>query len=340
MDFEEREREDFRLRVGNVLVCEGGEVGRAAVWHGELDECYFQKALHRLRPDPARCLPEFLQFQFSVLAKSGQLAEYTSHATISHLTGVKLAGLRIPLPSLDEQRRIVDLLDRAAGIRRLRRQAQDTASELIPALFTKTFGDPATNPMGWPVVSFGTLMSGCDYGSSEKASGDSSGTPIIRMGNVTAAGYLDLRDIKYLNQPPQALSKFALQSGDLLFNRTNSKDLVGKMGLWDGRMNAVAASYFIRIRLDILQALPEYILAFFNSSHMKRRLFATARGAIGQANINMKELRAFSVPVPPITLQHEFRMRTAEIGRILSQQAAAAYDQGIIAASLSARLLA
>jgi type I restriction enzyme S subunit len=73
---------------------------------------------------------------------------------------------------------------------------------------------------------------------------------------------------------------------------------------------------------------------------MKRRLFATARGAIGQANINMKELRAFSVPVPPITLQHEFRMRTAEIGRILSQQAAAAYDQGIIAASLSARLLA
>jgi hypothetical protein len=54
----------------------------------------------------------------------------------------------------------------------------------------------------------------------------------------------------------------------------------------------------------------------------------------------MKELRAFSVPVPPITLQHEFRMRTAEIGRILSQQAAAAYDQGIIAASLSARLLA
>jgi type I restriction enzyme S subunit len=158
IDFDEREWAEFRLLPGDVLVCEGGEVGRAAVWSGELEECYFfQKALHRLRPDPTRCLPEFLQLQLSVLAKSGQLAEHTTHLTIAHLTGIKLSALRIPLPPLAQQRRIVDILDRTASIRKLRRQAQETARQIIPALFVKMFGDPATNPMGWPSFAFSAL---------------------------------------------------------------------------------------------------------------------------------------------------------------------------------------
>ena len=147
MDFDDAERQELRLRLGDVLVCEGGEVGRAAVWQGELEECYFQNALHRLRPDPTRCLPEFLQRMLELLASTGGLDEYTSHSTIAHLTGVKLGSIAIPLPPLKEQRRIVDILDRAASVRKLRQQAQETARQIIPALFSKMFGDPIRNPM-------------------------------------------------------------------------------------------------------------------------------------------------------------------------------------------------
>ncbi len=98
--------------------------------------------------------------------------------------------LLIPLPPLSEQRRIVDILDRAASIRALRRQAQDTARLIIPALFNKMFGDPATNPMEWPVKALGELLTACDYGTSEKASEDGRGVATIRMGNVTTDGYL------------------------------------------------------------------------------------------------------------------------------------------------------
>jgi len=121
-------------------------------------------------------------------------------------------------------------------------------------------------------------------------------------------------------------SKFerqALESGDLLFNRTNSKELVGKTGIWDGRWPAVAASYFIRLRVDQARVLPIYAWAVMNSKDMKKRLFATARGAIGQSNINTKELKRLPCSVPPIELQRQFAAKADAVRGIAAQQTAA-----------------
>jgi type I restriction enzyme, S subunit len=244
----------------------------------------------------------------------------------------------IPLPPLEEQRRIADILDRAASIRRLRRQAQDTARQIIPAMFNKMFGDPGTNPMGWPAKPFGNLLSGCDYGTSEKASDTPDGIPVIRMGNVTLDGRLNLGSLKYLPRTEADIARYGLERGDLLFNRTNSKELVGKMGMWDGSVEALAASYFIRCRVDRVKMVPEFAWVFFNTSFMKQRLFETARGAIGQANINSKELKAFVLPAPPRHLQEAFAERIGALMRVQEQHArSAAAEQGITA-SIQARL--
>jgi type I restriction enzyme S subunit len=323
MDFSEAEQQEFRLVAGDVLVCEGGEVGRAAVWQDQIEECYFQKALHRLRPDRNKCLPEFLRLTLEFLSVTGGFDEYTSHSTIAHLTGVKLGAIGIPLPPLEEQRRIVDLLERLASIRELRRDARQTAQQIVHALFVKMFGDPATNPMKWQAAPFGTLIEACDYGTSEKGSEDSNGVPVIRMGNLSADGFLNLNALKYLPGSVSDNSRYVLREGDLLFNRTNSKELVGKMGLWDAPFDAVAASYFIRIRTNIKRVLPTFIWVFFNTPFMKRRLLETARGAIGQANINSKELKAFEIPVPPLDLQHLFATRMANLMRIRERHSAA-----------------
>lgn len=103
MDFDEEERREFRLRPGDVLICEGGEVGRAAIWNGELAECYYQKALHRARPFPRTSVSEFIVYLLWELAKRGKLREAASGATFSHLTGVKLKALRVPVPPLHLQ---------------------------------------------------------------------------------------------------------------------------------------------------------------------------------------------------------------------------------------------
>jgi type I restriction enzyme, S subunit len=250
-----------------------------------------------------------------------QITDRSSGARMPRADMDFVLSLEIPLPHLQDQRRIVDLLSRAEGIVRLRREAQQKAAELIPANFIDMFGDPASNPKGWSVTTLGDVLAAADYGSSTKASQTDSGLPIIRMGNVTTAGDLDLDDLKYVELSEKDADRFRLRKGDLLFNRTNSKELVGKTGLWDGRLDAVVASYFIRLRARIESAHPTYLWAWMNSRHMKRVLFDTARGAIGQANINSRELRALAVAVPPLALQEAFDGRVQDVESIRVQQA-------------------
>jgi len=212
----------------------------------------------------------------------------------------------LPLPPLSEQRRIVELLDEANRLRRLRREADGKAARILPALFLKMFGDPATNPKGWNTTSVGEIISAADYGSSTRASDDDSGLPMIRMGNVDYAGHLDLRDLKHVQLESSEIARYRLEPGDILFNRTNSKELVGKTALWDGAFEAVAASYFIRLRPNLSQVTSCFFWAFMNCSYMKRIIYSTARGAIGQANINATELRAFPILLPPLDQQEVF----------------------------------
>jgi len=303
---------------GDVLMSVRAPVGPTNL---ASERCCIGRGLAAIRANPARLdgayLRFFLRFAEPRLAAKGQ------GSTFAAIGRAEIASLHIPLPSLDEQRRIVDLLARAEGIVRLCREAQQKAAELIPAIFIDMFGDPATNPKQWPVRTLGEVLDAIDYGSSTKASTTGDGLPIIRMGNVTTAGDLDLDDLKFVELSENEAERFRLRKGDLLFNRTNSKELVGKTGLWDGSLDAVVASYFIRLRAQPDVAVPSYLWAWMNSRHMKRVLFDTARGAIGQANINSRELRAFRIAVPPLKQQQSFDAWVHHIRSLCRQQAEA-----------------
>ncbi len=237
-----------------------------------------------------------------------------------------------------EQRRIVGILNRAARIERLRRRAQKRLREFIPALFVRMFGDPVENPMGWEIKPLGDFCLLTQYGTSKRANDQGDGIPVLRMGNVTYDGDLDCADLKHVVLPNTDIRKYGLRPGDIMFNRTNSKDLVGKTGLWDARFPAVAASYLIRLRLDELRGCPTFVLAFLNSTPVKGQLFAMARGAIGQVNINAKELRALPLPVPPLDEQRSFA-RIAEAARNIGNLAAFDPFTATLSESIMFRLL-
>ncbi|WP_225133116.1 restriction endonuclease subunit S [Bradyrhizobium yuanmingense] len=249
-----------------------------------------------------------------------------------------LLSMSIPLPPLDEQQRIVALLDRAAEIRHRADVARIKSRAIIPALFLDTFGDPAANPKGWPSVTVGDLLCGATYGTSRKANDGNVGIPVIRMGNVTIGGELDTSELKHIEISGVERENAEIVEGDLLFNRTNSKELVGKTGLWDGRFEAVAASYFIRLRVKRDICNPAYLWAFFNTQFMKRVLFQAARGAIGQANINAKELKAFRVAIPPLDLQMNFAERVQRIKTTARLLDAVADKAEAVAGALAAKL--
>lgn len=111
MHFDADDRRRCQLLVGDVLVCEGGEVGRAAVWDGALEECYFQKAIHRARPRSTNEVPRYLMYCLRAAAKQGVFSNEGNVSTIVHLTGEQLRVHRFPWPSSEEQGDIVAHLD-------------------------------------------------------------------------------------------------------------------------------------------------------------------------------------------------------------------------------------
>ena len=103
MEFNEKDRKICELKFGDVLVCEGGEPGRAAIWKNDLENCFFQKALHRVRLDMTQILPEYFVWLFWFYSKNGGFDDHITVATIAHLTGVKMKAMQVPIPPLSMQ---------------------------------------------------------------------------------------------------------------------------------------------------------------------------------------------------------------------------------------------
>jgi type I restriction enzyme S subunit len=143
MDFTDRERVVFALESGDILVCEGGDIGKAAIWNDEILGCCYQKALHRIRCDQTKILPCFMLHHLFWAASEGHWLALKTQTTIPHLTGVKLKAYLVAVPSLPEQRRIVAELDALqAEVDTLKCLQSETAVELnalLPAVLDRAF---------------------------------------------------------------------------------------------------------------------------------------------------------------------------------------------------------
>ena len=139
MDFDEKDKVEFSLKVGDILMCEGGEIGRCAIWKDEIEDCYFQKAIHRIRLNDKYVLPEYFVYMFKNIADNGGLDEFKSAATISHLTGEKLKKMRMPIPPIEIQNQFAE---RVAMIEAQKEQAQlelAKSEELFQSLLQRAF---------------------------------------------------------------------------------------------------------------------------------------------------------------------------------------------------------
>lgn len=134
MDINPKEQATLLLREGDVLICEGGEIGRAAVWHGQIEECYYQKALHKLDPDLTKVRPDFVVWLLWHLAQSGALLGSSTHATIAHLTGVQLKNLKVIAPPVEIQIEFERLVEQAHSIQSQQSAATAKAQATFDAL--------------------------------------------------------------------------------------------------------------------------------------------------------------------------------------------------------------
>ena len=256
---------------------------------------------------------------------------YLHHSGKTDLLQNKTTGIRnlqvksylneeIPLPPLGEQRRIAALLDKVSDLITKRRAQLDKLDELVKARFVEMFGDPVSNPKGWNNGTIRDVVSEVKYGTSRPAV-DGGTYKYLRMGNITFDGHLDLSDLKYIDIPDSELEKCMVRKGDVLFNRTNSKELVGKTCVFDLDEPMVIAGYIIRVRVN-KKVLPIYLSAVLNSQYGKQILADMCKAIVGQANINAQELQDIAILIPPIELQEKFSnsVETVKKSKLTIQQ--------------------
>jgi len=166
------------------------------------------------------------------------------------------------------------------------------------------FGDPIKNPKGWDIVTVGDLVTEVRYGTSSPAVVGGK-YPYLRMNNLTYDGHIDLADLKYIDVSDEEKEKYVVRKGDVLFNRTNSVELVGKTAVFDLPDDMIIAGYIIRVRLGE-RMLPAVFSQYMNLEALKDILRNMAKGAVNQANINAQELQSVKIYVPDMQLQKEF----------------------------------
>ena len=162
---------------------------------------------------------------------------------------------------------------------------------------------PFEIPKSWEWCRLGEIAMEVSYGTSQKAHVEADGVPILRMGNITIDGRLNYADLKYVSPKIKDLPRLFLESGDIVFNRTNSYELVGKSAVFRRSEPFTLASYLIRIRPS-KELVPEYVAYLINSPICRTKFIEpNIVQQNGQANFNGTKLKAIPIPLPPVAEQ-------------------------------------
>ncbi|MFD0772673.1 restriction endonuclease subunit S [Streptomonospora algeriensis] len=238
-------------------------------------------------------------------------ASRTAGANLPRLSSQALMKFKVPLPPLDEQRRIATVLDKVDALRARRRQAIDLLDELVQSAFISMFDDPRGNPMGWEREPLGDLMEhGPQNGVYKPARNYGSGTPIVRIDAFYDGVVRDLGSLRRVDLDENEVERYGLSCGDVLINRVNSLEYLGKCALIPSLQEpTVFESNMMRFRLDGGRVDPRYVTQFLQTNFAKSQILSSAKNAVNQSSINQNDVRGLMVNVPPLGLQQEFVAR-------------------------------
>lgn len=293
------EAQRTRVRAGDVLLSITADLGRTAVVPANLGPAHINQHLAILRIRNFE--PRFVSAFISLGPGRYQLAKLDRVGVKSGLNFDDVRSLQLPLPPLPEQRRIADILDKADAVRRKRKEAIALTEELLRSAFLEMFGDPVTNPKGWPVKSLGTLAETATGGTPSRDDPDNFG------GDIPWVKTTEVRD-SIVVATEEAITQQGLDGSNCrvfpkgtiviaMYGQGATRGRTALLGI-DAATNQACAAI-----LPSTAVSQSYLWALFRMSY--ERVRNLGRGGT-QPNLNLGMIRGFSVPVPPGRLQTEF----------------------------------
>lgn len=309
------------VRAGDVLVSTvRPNLNGVALLPTTIVEAIASTGFCVLRCDPNRLDPRYL---FNWVRTREFVEDMTRKATGASYPAVSdriVKASEIPHVSLPQQRRIADILDKADDVRRKRRESRCLTQDMPLSVFQATFRDYLRPDQARSVLSQSAeVVSGVAKGRKLNGSGTRE-VPYLRVANVQA-GYLDLSEIKTIPAKESEVKELALQCGDVVMTEGGDFDKLGRGALWEHDVpDCIHQNHVFRVRTDRTKLLPTFFSHFLQTELAKGYFLRCAKKTTNLASINMTQLRALPVPLPPLKLQERFDEEFRTVVDVIQRQ--------------------
>ncbi len=303
------------LPVGAVMVCCIGSIGRVGIagttlaTNQQINSLVFGQCV----------IPEFGYYYCRSI--SHVFKSEARNAVVPILNKSNFAKIKMPVPPLSEQQRIVEILSQADALRKQRAEADKKATRILAALFYQMFGDPFRNPCHWPVKNVGSILLLLRNGTTAPQNEEHRGYPVTRIETISN-GVIDMHRVRYVELDGDELEKWRMQTGDILFSHINSETHIGKTALYEGAPGILIHGMnllLMRPNQEIVR--PQYLFALLNTPAVRAAYRQRCKRAVNQASLNQKDISSLAVPIAPIKLQETFGcMAKRLLGQIRLQQ--------------------
>ena len=299
--------------AGDILISVRAPVGTMNI---ATSECCIGRGLAAIKVDEDACDSNY--FWFALESKISELNNKGSGSTFKAISKSILEETEIPLLELEEQRKIAKILTGIENISFVRQQQLAKLDELVKARFVEMFGDMLLNPMAWPEVVLETLadiVSGITKGRKVKEQ-TLLEVPYMAVSNVKD-GYIDWTTVKTIVATEQEIEQYRLFPDDVLMTEGGDPDKVGRGAIIKEPLeNCIHQNHIFRVRLDKEKILPVFFAEYLQHQKSKRYFLGCAKQTTGIASINMRQLKALPVLLPPLDLQEQFDDFARQIERV------------------------
>ena len=215
---------------------------------------------------------------------------------------------KIPLPTIYEQKEIVQKLEMADNLRQKRKEQLALLDEYLKSVFLDMFGDPMENEKGWRIVKLGdVIIDGPQNGLYKPSGFYGNGVPILRIDCFYDGVVTDITKLKRVVVTYEELRRFQIHEDDIVINRVNSRSHLGKCALIPGiSEKTVFESNMMRLTVDKTKVLPLFLSKFLTTPFVKKQILSSAKDAVNQSSINQNDVNNFELFLPPINLQYKF----------------------------------
>lgn len=286
----------YNVELGDILISWSATLG---VYEWKSESAFLNQHIFKVVFDKENINKYY--FKYAIQNSIGEMSHHTNGATMKHIRKGDFDNIEIPVPPISEQHSIVSRLDAVfTRIDNLKSNAEQQLAEARD-LFYRVLFEKMRPKEGWNKYTIADICKSATYGTSSP-SNDNGRYKYLRMNNINTDGSLNLNNLKTIDIPDKELEKYLVRKGDLLFNRTNSPELVGKSCVFDREEEMIIAGYIIRIRFkDGFD--PYFVCYFINLQRQIGNLKPLIVGAVHQANISATAIKSLEIHCPPLAEQ-------------------------------------